>query len=115
MFDIGLWEMIVIAILGLVVLGPERLPTAVRTVTTWYRTIKRMADNVKQELSHELEIDKLHSDLRKAEQFSQDINDQSMPKELKESVTALQDAAQDVQRPYQKTAVSTDAQTQDNK
>ena len=35
MFDIGFWELLLIAIIGLVVLGPERLPVAIRTVRNW--------------------------------------------------------------------------------
>ena len=35
MFDIGFAELLLIAVLGLLVLGPERLPTAVRTISLW--------------------------------------------------------------------------------
>jgi len=100
MFDIGLWEIILISIIGLVVLGPERLPTAVRTVSGWIRTMRRMAQNVKNELEQELEIDKLHSDLKKAESISQDIHSNAIPDELKESIATLKQAAQDVTEPY---------------
>ncbi len=37
MFDIGFSELLLIAVIGLVVLGPERLPVAVRTVAGWIR------------------------------------------------------------------------------
>lgn len=100
MFDIGLWELILIGIIGLVVLGPERLPTAVRTVSGWIRTMRRLAQNVKNELEQELEIEKLHSDLKKAESINQDINSKDIPDELKESIATLQQAAQDVNQPY---------------
>ena len=101
MFDIGLWELSVIGVLGLVVLGPERLPTAVRTVSDWIRTAKKMASNVKDELAQELEIDKLHSDLKKAETYSKDLNTNLIPEELHESIKSLQEAARDVTRPYE--------------
>ena len=35
MFDIGFSELLLIAIIGLLVLGPERLPTAIRTASLW--------------------------------------------------------------------------------
>ena len=35
MFDIGFWELTVIAVIGLIVLGPERLPVVARTLGTW--------------------------------------------------------------------------------
>ncbi|MDP2561996.1 Sec-independent protein translocase protein TatB [Psychrobium sp. 1_MG-2023] len=101
MFDIGLWELIVIGILGLIVLGPERLPTAVRTVSGWIKTTRRMAQNVKNELEQELEIEKLHSDLKKAESISSDLNSEAIPEELRKSVQTLQQAAQEVTRPYE--------------
>lgn len=100
MLDIGFWELIVIGVMGLIVLGPERLPVAVRTVSGWIRTAKRMANNVKQELEQELEIEKLHSDLKKAENISSDLNSDVIPEELRESVKTLQEAAADVTRPY---------------
>jgi len=100
MFDIGLWELILIGVIGLVVLGPERLPTAVRTVSNWVRTMRRMAQNVKNELEQELDIEKLHSDLKKAEEISPDLNSAAIPDELKESIATLKQAAQDVTQPY---------------
>lgn len=101
MFDIGLWELILISVIGLVVLGPERLPTAVRTVSNWIRTIRSMAQNVKNELEQELDIEKLHSDLKKAENISQNLNSDAIPDELKESIATLKQAAEDVTKPYQ--------------
>lgn len=109
MFDIGLWELILISVIGLVVLGPERLPTAVRTVSGWIKTMRRMAQNVKNELEQELEIEKLHSDLKKAESISQDVNSSAIPAELKDSIATLQQAAQDVTQPYQSDTSSSDA------
>ena len=101
MFDIGLWELIVIGILGLIVLGPERLPVAVRSVSQWIRTARRMASNVKDELAQEFEIEKLHSDLKKAEAYSKDLNTDVIPKELHQSIKSLQEAAKDVTSPYE--------------
>lgn len=100
MFDIGLWELILISVIGLVVLGPERLPTAVRTVSGWVKTMRRMAQNVKNELEQELDIEKLHNDLKKAESISDDLNSSAIPDELKESIATLQQAAKDVTSPY---------------
>ena len=68
MFDgIGFMELLLIGVLGLVVLGPERLPVAVRSITGWIRAMKRMANSVKDELEQELKIEQLHADLKKAE------------------------------------------------
>jgi len=96
MFDIGFWEIVVISVLGLLVLGPERLPVAIRTVSTWVKTIKGAANSVKDELSHELKIQEMHDNLKKAEQ--QGMN--NISPELQDSIDSLRDAAASVTRPY---------------
>lgn len=98
MFDIGFWELMVIAVLGLIVLGPERLPVAIRTVRGWIRTIKRFSSNVQAEIKEELRIQELHENLKKAEQQGME----NLPAELEESVQTLKEAADSVTRPYLK-------------
>lgn len=61
----GMWELVVVFIVGLVVLGPERLPVAIRTVMRWIKTVKSMANSVKAEVSEELRIHELHENLKK--------------------------------------------------
>ncbi|UUM30562.1 Sec-independent protein translocase protein TatB [Vibrio japonicus] len=96
MFDIGFWELVLISVVGLVVLGPERLPHAIRSVSRFIGAAKTMASSVKDELSHELKVQELQENLRKAEQMGMEDLD---PK-LKASVEELKRAAQEVQRPY---------------
>ena len=100
MFDIGFWELVVIAVVGLLVLGPERLPVAIRTVTKLFKTVRDTANSVKAELSQELRMEELHRDLKKAEQF--DIK--HLSPELRESVEQLKEVAASVTRPYEKKA-----------
>ncbi|GAA5194668.1 Sec-independent protein translocase protein TatB [Ferrimonas gelatinilytica] len=99
----GFFELLVIAVLGLIVLGPERLPVAVRTVSGWVRAIKRMAGSVKNELEQELKIEQLHADLKKAE--AKGLKD--LDPDLQKSVQELRDAAASVTRSYQDTDTST--------
>ena len=54
MFEIGFPELIVIAVVALVVLGPERLPKAARFAGLWVRRARNQWDSVKQELEREL-------------------------------------------------------------
>ena len=56
MFDIGFGELILVLVIGLVVLGPERLPVAVKTVAGWIRVMRSMAANVQNELTQELKL-----------------------------------------------------------
>ena len=97
MFDIGFWELVVIGIVALVVLGPERLPVAIRTASHWIRLIRSTANSVKSELEQELRLQELHNDLKKAEQLQMS----NLSPELQESIEQLKAAAQSVTRPYE--------------
>jgi sec-independent protein translocase protein TatB len=96
MFDIGFWELLLIGLMALVVLGPERLPVAIRTVRNWMANIRRLSDNVKSELTEELRIHELHANLKKAEES----NMENLSPEVAESLKSLQDAANMVNKPY---------------
>lgn len=97
MFDIGFWELVVIGVVALVVLGPERLPVAIRTASHWIKLIRSTANSVKTELEQELKLQELHNDLKKAEQLQMS----NLSPELQESIEQLKAAAQSVNRPYQ--------------
>ncbi|MEZ6932281.1 Sec-independent protein translocase protein TatB [Aeromonas sp. S16(2024)] len=97
MFDIGFWELVVIGVVALVVLGPERLPVAIRTASHWIRLIRSTANSVKTELEQELKLQELHNDLKKAEQLQMN----NLSPELQASIEQLKAAAQSVNRPYQ--------------
>lgn len=97
MFDIGFWELVVIGVVALVVLGPERLPVAIRTASHWIKLIRSTANSVKTELEQELKLQELHNDLKKAEQLQMN----NLSPELQESIEQLKAAAQSVNRPYQ--------------
>lgn len=107
MFDIGFWELVLISVVALVVLGPERLPVAIRSVSKFVRTAKTMANNVKDELSQELKIQELQDNLRKAEKMGM----KDLSPELQSSIEELKKAAQDVQRPYAKESEPTSTTT----
>lgn len=96
MFDIGFWELILISVVGLVVLGPERLPVAIRSVSRWVGAARNIANSVKDEISQELKIQELQENLKKAEQMGM----QDLSPDLQNSVDELKKAAADVQRPY---------------
>lgn len=51
MFDIGFSELLLVFIIGLVVLGPQRLPVAVKTVAGWIRALRSLATTVQNELT----------------------------------------------------------------
>jgi sec-independent protein translocase protein TatB len=65
MFDIGFWEIIVILVILLLVVGPERMPTVARTIALWMRKARRLVAQVKQEVEQELRAEELRQSLRK--------------------------------------------------
>jgi sec-independent protein translocase protein TatB len=103
MFDIGFWELMVIAVMGLVILGPERLPVAIRTIRSWIGGARKFSESVKTELTEELRINELHANLKKAEQA--DMKDLSP--EVAESLKSLQEGVDMVNQPFKK--VNTEA------
>lgn len=105
MFDIGFWELILISILGLVVLGPERLPVAIRSVARFISSAKSMASNVKDELDHELKVHELQENLKKAEKMGM----KDLSPELRDSVQELKEAAKNVQQPYKANSDASDS------
>lgn len=98
MFDIGFFELVVIGVIGLLVLGPQRLPGAIRSTSRTIRNIKNMANGFKQEIEQQVRIQELHENLKKAE--AQQLK--NLAPELQESVDELKAAAASVNSPYRK-------------
>lgn len=71
MFDIGFSELLLIAVVALVVLGPERLPKAARFAGLWVRRARNQWDSVKQELERELHTEELKRNLQDVRQSMQ--------------------------------------------
>jgi len=63
MFDIGFPELVVIAIVGLLVIGPERLPEALRTLGLWLGRMRRSFTAVKAEIEKEIGMDEVRRQL----------------------------------------------------
>ncbi len=59
MFDIGFTELMVIGVVALIVIGPERLPKVARTAGHLYGRMQRYVSSVKSDISREVELDEL--------------------------------------------------------
>jgi sec-independent protein translocase protein TatB len=66
MFDIGLSEILIVGIVALVVLGPERLPKAARMAGFWVRKARAQWYSVKAELESEIADEELRSSLKES-------------------------------------------------
>ena len=97
MFDIGFWEIMLISIIGLVVLGPQRLPIAIKSVMKWVNTAKNMANSVKNEISQELELHEMNENMIKATKQGLDTIDPN----LKASIDEMKSTVKDLTRPYE--------------
>ncbi|MCI0509085.1 Sec-independent protein translocase TatB [Chromohalobacter marismortui] len=63
MFDMGFLELMLIGVVALLVLGPERLPAAARTVGLWVGKIKRTVSGMQREINAQLEAEELRQKL----------------------------------------------------
>jgi len=63
MFEIGFPELMLIAVVGLLVIGPERLPEALRTLGLWFGRMRRSFTAVKAEIEKEIGMDEVRRQL----------------------------------------------------
>ncbi len=63
MFDIGFSELVLIFIVGLLVLGPERLPGVIRTGSLWLAKLRRSFNDVRSEIEREIGYDEIKREI----------------------------------------------------
>ncbi len=83
MFDIGFLELVLIAVLALLILGPERLPHAARTAGKWVGKAKRMASNLTEEVDRQLKAEELRERIKDA---GDDIKVEEVEKTVREAL-----------------------------
>ena len=96
MFDFGFWEIILVLMVALVVVGPERLPGLARTVGLWLGKAKRIVADIKTEIDRELAA----AELKKA------LDEQEATSEVYEVIEETRKAAADIRREVKKPAQS---------
>jgi len=64
MFDIGFPELLIVSIVALLVIGPDKLPETVRSIALWVGRIRRSLANIKMELENEIGADEIRRQLR---------------------------------------------------
>jgi len=68
MFDIGFWEILMIAVVALIVVGPERMPRLIRVTGLWIGKASASIQSVRNEISRELNAEELRNSI--SEQIS---------------------------------------------
>lgn len=88
MFDIGFGQLVAIALIALLVIGPQRLPKVARTLGHLFGRMQRYVNDVKADISREMELDELRKLRASVEDAAQSIN-QSLSKEISETGSEL--------------------------
>lgn len=104
MFDIGFSELVVIGVVALIVIGPERLPKVARTAGHLLGRLQRYVSTIKSDISREMELDELK---KAGEQFKQSLEqtENRITEEVSGAQHALQEMAQTESAPQPDTIV----------
>jgi sec-independent protein translocase protein TatB len=98
MFDIGFSELLIIAVVALVVLGPERLPKAARFAGLWLRRARVQWNSVKDELERELAAEEFKRNLSQVHDAVRD-NGETMQREMEQTRKMLLETAKEIAEP----------------
>ena len=85
MLDIGFAELLVISAVALFVVGPERLPSAIRSISLWLGRVRRCFDEIKSDVSRELHNEEVMRALKESRDEVQDLTDVSSALSLTEN------------------------------
>lgn len=96
MFDIGFSELLVIAVVALLVLGPERLPGAARTVGALLRKARQSFESVKADIEREVRDEELKRTLKTIPQPSETLR--SLTEPLEQQARELNDTVKQSER-----------------
>ena len=109
MFDIGFSELLVIGVVALIVIGPERLPRVARTLGHLMGRMQRYVADVKADINREVELEELRK-MRDSVQQAATTIESSVQAELTKAETDLNQAAQSAAGTEETSTSSADAQ-----
>ncbi len=96
MFEIGFTELMMLGLVSLLVIGPERLPKVARLAGFWVGKLQKMVTSVKAEIRHELQVEEMRQLMK--EQTGLDEYHQAL-NEMNESVADINSSLQNVREP----------------
>jgi sec-independent protein translocase protein TatB len=95
MFDIGFSELALIAVVALIVLGPDRLPKAARTMGHLFGRLQRYVNDVKADISREMELDELKKLQQQVQGAAREI-ETSMTSAVRDFETGARDVGKEL-------------------
>ena len=105
MFDIAFSEMLIIAIVALVVLGPEKLPRVARTAGHLLGRLQRYVTDVKSDINREMQLEELKRLQAQVEESARTM-ERSVTKEFQSAEAALNQTAESVTEPVAATVAA---------
>jgi sec-independent protein translocase protein TatB len=93
MFDIGFSEMMVLAVVALVVIGPERLPKVAKQAGEWMGKLRRYVDDVKSDINRQMELTELRKLQTQVTDAAKELGDS-----VQSTMTGMQTQFDDVQK-----------------
>ncbi len=75
MFDFGFWELILVMLVGLIVVGPKRLPRVAAQVGEWLGNLRRLSHQFRQSVQQELQAEELKEVLRQQQNEIKELRD----------------------------------------
>lgn len=103
MFDIAFSELLVIGVVALVVIGPERLPRVARTLGHLFGRLQRYVAQVKSDINREMDLSELQRVKAEVENTAYNIKS-GIESEAREAEKAIQSVEADIQREMGQTA-----------
>ena len=101
MFDVGFSELLVIGVVALIVIGPERLPTVARTAGVLLGRLQRYVNSVKADINREIQLDEL-------KKLQQQMAEQTraMEESVSAEMKAVETSLQELEKPIVATSAS---------
>lgn len=108
MFDISFSELLLIGVVALVVLGPERLPRVARTVGHMFGRAQRYMNDVKSDIQREIDLDEINSIKKQMEDASSSIKQSvnQFGNQIKDPLAEARDAVNELGKDTEKVAQS---------
>ena len=109
MFDIGFWELALIMVVALMVIGPDKLPGLARTAGLWFGKAQAMVRSVKADIDHELSAQELKKSLAGADTGPPDLFEEINKVAEQAKCNFHMDASGQVQSPEREPAETPEA------